>query len=265
MAKDKQYRDDSARLAVLIEKYTNIPQDRVFQFVMENTADNLLPYANKLCKTDTQQQKLNTLFEFKKLHEIVKSAENREYQLDSTTAAMDYFKNYFADVADKEHFAVAYLDTQNRVIKTDTISDGTVAQAHVYPREIYKEALFINAAAVMLAHNHPSGDLQPSPQDIDITHRIKMGMELMGLQLYDHIIVGGDKAVSLVDMGKISEKKTFKDLGKVALPIHENTKANRQAVKPARIMEQLAQAEAQIFNEPKTNAPQNRKYDRGDR
>jgi len=265
MAKDKQYREDSARLAVLIEKYTNIPQDKVYQFVMDNTAENLLPYANKLCKTDAQRQKLNTLFEFKKLYEIVKGAENREYQLDSTNAAMDYFKNYFADVKDKEHFAVAYLDTQLRVIKTDTISDGTVAQAHVYPREIYKEALFINAAAVMLSHNHPSGDLQPSPQDIDITNRIKMGMELMGLTMYDHIIVGGDKAVSLIDMGKIPDRKTFKDLGKTALPIREAAKNTNQAAKPPRIKDQLALAEKQVSRNTQMTTPRKHKHDRGDR
>ena len=59
---------------------------------MENTAENLLPYANKLCKNEAQRQKLDALFEFKKLYEIVKGAENREYQLDSANAAMVYFK-----------------------------------------------------------------------------------------------------------------------------------------------------------------------------
>ena len=90
MPKNKQYKEDSARLAVLVEKYTNIPQDRVYQFVMENTADNLLPYANELCKTSAQREKLNALFEFKNLYEIVKGAENREYVLDSQEKAMEY-------------------------------------------------------------------------------------------------------------------------------------------------------------------------------
>jgi len=264
MAKDRQYREDSARLAALIEKYTNIPQDRVYHFVMENTAENLLPYANKLCKTEAQRQKLDALFEFKKLYEIVKGAENREYQLDSSNAAMDYFKNYFADVRDKEHFAVAYLDPQMRVIKTDTISDGTVAQAHVYPREIYKEALFINAAAVIISHNHPSGDLHASAQDIEITQRIKQGMELMGLQMYDHIVVGGDKAVSLVDNGQLTNR-TFKDIGKAALPINENEKKPVKAAKPPSIKQQLAQAEKLLSGERDKTAPQKGNNDRGDR
>ena len=246
MARDKQYKEDSVKLSLLIEKYTNIPQDRIYQFVMENTAENLLSNANKLCKNPAQREKLNSLFEFKKLYETVKGAENREYRLDSTSAAMEYFKNYFADVKDKEHFAVTYLNTQLKVIKTDTISDGTVAQAHVYPREIYKEALFINAAAVMISHNHPSGELTPSSMDIDITQRIKMGMELVGLKLIDHIIVGGEKATSLADTGYIKDNLTISDLNKVSLPIRENTKILRTMEKPLRIKEQLALAEKQM-------------------
>ena len=232
MARDKQYREDSARLAVLIEKYTNIPQDRVYQFVMEHTAENLLPYANKICKTETQRQKLNALFEFKNLYEMVKSAGDRIYQLDSPDTAMDYFKNYFADKKDREHFAVTYLDTQLQVIKTETISDGTVGQAQVYPREIIKEALFLNARGVMLSHNHPSGDLEPSLQDIAITVRIKQGMETMGLGLFDHIIVGGDKAVSLSNMGKIPDKTLLTGLSKAGIPLSENRKEYGQPTEP---------------------------------
>jgi len=265
MAKDKQYRDDSARLAVLIEKYTNIPQDRVYQFVMENSAEMLLPHANKICRTEAQRQKLGALFEFKNLYEIVKSAQSRVYQLDSANAARDYFRSYFADVRDKEHFAVAYLDTRTQVIKTETISNGTVAQAQVYPREIIKEALFLNARAVILAHNHPSGELEASSQDIEVTVRIKRGMETMGMELFDHIIVGGDKAVSLMDMGKIPAKTKVQGMGKVAMPICENIKANRQTVKPSSIKDQLASAEKQISSEPRTNTRHNKKHDRNDR
>ena len=262
MARDKQYRDDSAKLAILIEKYTNIPQDRVYQFVMENTAENLLPYANKLCKTDAQRNRLSSLFEFKNLYEIVKSAENREYQLNSTDAAKDYFRNYFADVRDIEHFAVAYLDSQLRVIKTETVTDGTVAQAHVYPREIFKEALFINAAAIMIAHNHPSGELDPSPQDMEITNRLKMGMEIMGLRMNDHIIVGGGKAVSLLDMGKILERKTFNDIGKTAIPLREKVKQPESSL---RIKEQLASAEKQRSKDMREHTPKKVNNDRDDR
>ena len=133
---------------------------------------------------------------------------------------MDYFKNYFADMDDREHFAVSYLAYNLRVIKTETISNGTLTKAFIYPREIYKEALFINAASVMLAHNHPSGNLKPSKQDIEITQSIKLGMELLELTLNDHIIVSGDRAVSLFEMGEFPDEKAYKDPKKAAMPIN---------------------------------------------
>jgi len=259
MAKDKQYREDSARLAVLIQKYTNIPQDKVYQFVMENTADNLLSYANKLCKTDMQRQKLTALFEFKALYETVKGADkNRVYQFADTDVSKEYFKNYFADNDGKEYFAVAYLDTQNQVIKTEKTA-GTLSQANVYPREIFKEALFINAGSVVLAHTHPSGDLTPSTQDIEVTARVKQGMEVMGGKLLDHIIVGDGNAVSLLDMGEIHNIRTG------ASTLRENTKTGRQAAKMPGIKQQLALAKQQLDRESRTTAPQRKTNERGDR
>jgi len=264
MPKDKQYKEDSARLAVLIEKYTNIPQDKVYQFVMENTANNLLPYANKLCKTTAQREKLNALFEFKNLYEIVKSAEKKEYVLDSQEASMEYFKNYFADKKDKEYFAVTYLDVAFKVIKTNTISEGSVATTHVYPREIFKEALFLNASTIMLSHNHPSGCLRLSAPDIEMTKLINKGIKSIGLQLCDHIIVGGDSAVSVMDSGFIPDMKRESRFSKDANTVSEYIR-NRQPVKPLGIKQQLALAQRQLSSEQKTPALRKEKSDRGER
>ena len=265
MGQDKQYREDSTRLAVLIEKYTNIPQDRVYQFVMKNTAEMLLPYANQICKTEAQRQKLSALFEFKNLYEIVKGADNnRVYQFTCPNETKEYFKNYFADVRDKEYFAVAYLDTKNQVIKTEKMSAGTVTHAHVHPREIFKEALFLNATAVMLAHNHPSGDTEPSKHDIEVTVRVKQGMELMGLKLHYHIIVGGNQAISLAEIGKIPVTQT-QEIKMAAMPLGENMKGYGQTAKPPSIRQQLSFAEEQLSRESRVTAPPRKTHDWGDR
>ena len=262
MGQDKQYREDSARLAVLIEKYTNIPQDRVYQFVMENTAEMLLPHANKVCKTTAQRQKLTALFEFKNLYEVIKSADkDRVYQFTCPDEVKEYFKNYFADARDKEYFAVAYLDTKNQVIKTDRLFTGTVAKAHVYPREIFKEALFLNANAVMLAHNHPSGDLTPSKPDIEMTAHIQQGMDLMGLSVLDHIIVGGNQAVSLLELGKMPAMQTGKD----TMPIGEYVLNHRRTSKLPSIKQQLKLAEEQLSHDTSKTAPHKKAHDWGDR
>jgi len=250
MALDQQYRNDNARLSVLIEKYTSIPQDKVFQFVMENTAEMLLPYANKICETEVQRQKLAALFEFKNLCELVKRADNHIYHFNNPADAKEYFARYFADKREREHFAVAYMDVKNKLIKTDVISVGSISITLVSPREILKEALFVNASAVMLAHNHPSGDPTPSSEDIELTARVKQGMEIMGINVHDHIIVGSNRAVSLAEMGE--------------MPEFVQTQSTIKEAKPQSIKQQLSLAKQQFSREPDRTI-QNKKHDRGSR
>lgn len=132
----------------------------------------------------------------------------------------------------------------------------------MYPREIFKEALFLNANAIMLAHNHPSGDLTPSKSDIEITNHIQQGMELMGLKLLDHIIVGGKQAVSLLKMGKMPTTKT-PEASRFETPLGENVKKYGQAAKQPSIKQQLSFAKKQLSREPVTTTPPKRNHDRG--
>ncbi|CAC9590324.1 UPF0758 family protein [uncultured Gammaproteobacteria bacterium] len=90
----------------------------------------------------------------------------------------------------REQFVVLLLDQKHRLIELDILFTGTLNQASVHPREVVKIALEKNACAVVLAHNHPSGDPMPSKADIDITTRIKQALELIDVQLLDHIIIG---------------------------------------------------------------------------
>jgi DNA repair protein RadC len=204
METGNQYAQDSAKLAALIERYTGIPKERVFFFVMENAAAELLPCANLICDTDKQREKLAALFEFKNLYEAVKSAEqSRTHALNDTQAAIGYFKNRYADANDRERFSAAFLDSQHRVIAAKEMFAGTVGESAVHPREIIKEVLFYNAASVMLAHNHPGGSERPSQADIAVTARIKQSMDAVGVKLLDHIIIAGNRAVSLAETGHI--------------------------------------------------------------
>ena len=263
---DKQYREDSARLAELVEKYTNIPQERVFQFVMENTADNMLPYSYKLCRTVAQRDKLTALFEFKNLYETIKNADkDRAYQLKSVEVAKDYFKHQFADLNDRERFLVAYLNTQLQVIKTNVVSVGTIGQTHVFPREIVKEALFLNASAVMMAHNHPSGEIKPSQPDKDLTERIDRALHTVDIKLLDHIIVGGEKTASFLDMGLLPTITLDISKPTVARELGETARQYSLKAKQPRIKEQIAFAKEQLAREHHTAIPQKKMHDRGDR
>jgi DNA repair protein RadC len=102
-----------------------------------------------------------------------------------------------------ELFCCLFLDNRHRVLRFDEMFRGTIDGTSVYPREVVKEALAINAAAVILAHNHPSGVAEPSQADERITRRLKSALELVDIRLLDHLIIGDGPATSLARRGLI--------------------------------------------------------------
>lgn len=92
---------------------------------------------------------------------------------------------------DREYFLCIHLDTRNIVIGIEEVTIGSLNAAVVHPREIFKAAILNNAAGIILVHNHPSGDCDPSEDDIEITNRLVKACEIMGIEALDHIIVGG--------------------------------------------------------------------------
>ena len=102
----------------------------------------------------------------------------------------------------RERFRVLFLDTKLRLIKTETLSEGTLTQASVYPREVVRAALNNNAYAVVFTHNHPSGDTSPSQADINLTKHLKNALDLVDVRVIDHIITGTD-ALSMTEHGLI--------------------------------------------------------------
>lgn len=102
---------------------------------------------------------------------------------------------------DHELFCCLFLDNRHRVLCFDELFRGTIDGTSVYPREVVKEALAVNAAAVILAHNHPSGVAEPSQADERITRRLKSALELVDIRLLDHLIIGDSVATSLARRG----------------------------------------------------------------
>lgn len=103
----------------------------------------------------------------------------------------------------RELFHVLFLDTQNRLIVGETLSMGTLGAATVYPREVLKRVLTLNANAVILAHNHPSGVTEPSSADLTITEQIREALDLIDVRLLDHMIVGDSGVLSFAEQGLI--------------------------------------------------------------
>jgi len=103
----------------------------------------------------------------------------------------------------QEVFGILVLNIKNKIVAVHEISRGTLNSSMTHPREVFKPAILHNAAAIVCFHNHPSGDPEPSKEDILITHRLVEAGKIMGIEVFDHIIVGDNGYVSLKERGVI--------------------------------------------------------------
>lgn len=120
----------------------------------------------------------------------------------SPHAVTEYLKLSLG-LEEREHFEVLYLNSQHELLRKERLFSGTVNAASVYPREVVKSVLANNAAVVILAHNHPSGVVEPSASDIAITNKLKNALGLIDVKILDHIIVGKDRTCSFAERGLI--------------------------------------------------------------
>lgn len=121
--------------------------------------------------------------------------------LDSPDAAADYLR-FRLHGLDVEQFWAVWLDAGHRPIQAECVSTGTLTQTSVYPREMVRRALQLNAAAVIFAHNHPSGNAEPSPADELLTRALKSALALVDVRLLDHLVIGAPvRPVSLAMRG----------------------------------------------------------------
>ena len=118
----------------------------------------------------------------------------------SSHAVRDWLRLKLAPL-DREAFTVMWLDNQHRLIADDMLFLGTINSISVHPREVVKSGLKHNAAAAVLAHNHPSGHTEPSDADRRITERLKQALDLVDIRLLDHLVVGGMDIVSFAERG----------------------------------------------------------------
>ena len=103
----------------------------------------------------------------------------------------------------QEHFIALFLNTKNQIIHSQTIFISTLNSSVVHPREIFREAVRRSSASIIVAHNHPSGDPSPSPEDINVTKRLVKAGKIMGIEVLDHLIIGDNKFVSLKEKGHL--------------------------------------------------------------
>jgi DNA repair protein RadC len=124
------------------------------------------------------------------------------YKIRNSSDALAYCRKRFdrlAKEAVQEEFHIVLLDAAHQVVKTTRISVGLTNKSLVHPREVFKPAIQESASAVILVHNHPSGDPTPSPEDLNVTKQMKSAADILGFRILDHIILGKEKILSMVE------------------------------------------------------------------
>ena len=119
----------------------------------------------------------------------------------------DLYDFLYLSIGEKHHecFKVVFLDAKNKVISTETLFQGTLTASAVYPREVVNAALRNHASAIIFAHNHPSGDPEPSQEDVAITRQLIFACRVMGITVHEHLIIGEKKYFSFADKGYIAQ------------------------------------------------------------
>ena len=125
--------------------------------------------------------------------QLIREAGVKRSEVSSSHDAVDVLRRYL-EHEDREHFVILMLDVKNRVIGIHTVSIGNLNSAIVSPREVFKAAILANAASIILGHNHPSGDITPSPEDIQVTETLHKAGKLLDIEVLDHVIIGEEGA-----------------------------------------------------------------------
>ena len=143
-------------------------------------------------------------------------APHERLEVTSPEAAAEILVPLLQDL-DREHCVTLNLDTKHRLLATTTVSIGSVDHTFMSPREVFRDALLRGASAIVIAHNHPSGDAEPSRDDELVTRRIGRAGEVVGIEVLDHVVVGQQRWVSLARRGVLMERNANDDFRTIEL------------------------------------------------
>lgn len=225
-----------------LSRLTGIPLDKLQQYGSANNLLNALEHPYSLDLTSAQIRKVELLNAFLRSHRFLQwEEENAKQVISSPEMANRYFSIHLAGIKDRERFMVAFLDRKNQIIETKVISEGSVGEAQIYPRNILKAALNADCSSMILAHNHPSGVPTPSPEDIMLTQTLVSIFAPLRIQVLDHIIIAGTNFASLANLGQMPK-------------VAENVPSYSGLRNPAREANALYSAERLSFSTPEEQA-----------
>ena len=205
--------EEARRNEILFAAITGFSKEKCTQVFSNYSVSEVLENPMLFEGTPEQVCKITQVYELVTAIKI-ESLAMQQRQIRGPSDAFDYFENKMGSL-DHEEVHLLMLDTRHKIIHCNAISKGGLAGAGVLPRDLIREALKYNAAAVMIAHNHPSGDPKPSPDDVSTTKQLSKAFDLVGIEFVDYIVVGKGHSVSLKESGLMELKCKYEpDLGR---------------------------------------------------
>ncbi len=179
---------EEIRYIQAFSRIIGVREEEAMEYAQRKGIRSLVENADQLLSTPVQREKHQAFLDLYRLSSAIGS---RNPVIASPLDAAAFFRSVMERIHDQESFAVAYLNTRNRVIDYDVVSIGTINSSMVHPREVFRNAILNKANAIIVCHNHPTGDLTPSPDDHNVTRRLKETGEILGIGVHDHIIIHG--------------------------------------------------------------------------
>lgn len=169
-------------------KLLGVKEQEAVEYAQRKGLASLVSNASELLDTPAKKQRHQAFLELYRLSDMIK---NPNPILNSSENASLFFRSIMSEVYDKEAFAVAIVNTKNRVVDHEIVSLGSINQTLVHPREVFRRAILNKASGIIVCHNHPSGEITPSTDDILLTKRLKEAGEILGIKVVDHLIING--------------------------------------------------------------------------
>lgn len=187
-----------------IKTLTGIPYKKLEKYAGMNNLFNILEHPNTIEPNPQQLEKISLLNEFIATYGLLKlQEEQNKITLNTSLKSGDYFASILGGIKDKEEFLVAFMDSGNNIIETRIVSEGSIGEAVVYPRDVLKAALDCDCKSMILSHNHPGGTMKPSTQDVDITEKLVSIFKPLEIHILDHVIVAGNGYYSMAEKGQM--------------------------------------------------------------
>lgn len=187
-----------------INVLTGISEEKLNEYATTNNIFNILEHPRTINPGKDELDKIRLLNEFLISYRLLKQSEkDNKITFKSPEDSGNYFASLLAGIKDRERFIVAFLDRANNLIETRVMSEGNIGESVIYPRMLLKAAMDCDCSGILLSHNHPSGSIKPSGQDLAVTGILVSIFAPLEIPILDHIIVGNLDYYSMATHGDI--------------------------------------------------------------